>query len=320
MTTTTETRIVKYLGEEFPNYTISKEGVVANIKTGKQLSPWNINGNLAIKVKNGNTKKTIYLSVLIYNSFIGDITAREIGYKDGNNMNVHLDNLYDKNKEDYSDKEVLKLEVNNDIVPESVQVHIKEEKQRIKLPLREVKVNTPSEPETSKYPDNEVNFARQQWNFIALTNDFNLSRDIRKSAIKSALSNGETLSEKVIREYEINHIVERQRKMKVSNLPILKGTNIVDIYKEHKDVLPFIDKDNVSELAQLYINSLISEGLIKVEYKLEDNVLKLYDVENNSISFNILIDTDNIFKTWSALIRITNLLGKDCAESFILPF
>lgn len=79
----------------FPSYSISKNGNILNIKTGRVLKQnTNQKGYYQVQLSNNGFSKTITIHKLVYENFIGKILKGfEINHIDGNKSNNCVSNL-----------------------------------------------------------------------------------------------------------------------------------------------------------------------------------------------------------------------------------
>jgi hypothetical protein len=81
--------------EDYPNYTISIDGVITNIKTNKKVSiGLHKHGHHVVRLWGNNKSKLLSLYRLLAINFIPNPdNKREVNHKDGNRLNYSLDNL-----------------------------------------------------------------------------------------------------------------------------------------------------------------------------------------------------------------------------------
>jgi hypothetical protein len=80
---------------KFENYTISEQGDIINLVSGKKLKPWiGRGGYLKICLSNSNKKRWVYIHRLVAENFIPNIFLKpEINHIDGNKLNNNYLNL-----------------------------------------------------------------------------------------------------------------------------------------------------------------------------------------------------------------------------------
>jgi len=80
--------------KDYPNYSITEDGVIFSNITNKALAPFNNNGYLRIGLSKDNKRKKFLVHRLIAEAFIpNDQNNLLINHKDGNKMNNHISNL-----------------------------------------------------------------------------------------------------------------------------------------------------------------------------------------------------------------------------------
>tara|TARA_R110000868_G_scaffold54175_1_gene169627 strand:- start:44 stop:556 length:513 start_codon:yes stop_codon:yes gene_type:complete len=80
--------------KDYPNYSITEDGVIFSNITNKVLTPFNSNGYLRIGLSKDNKRKKFLVHRLIAEAFIpNDKNNLLINHKDGNKMNNHISNL-----------------------------------------------------------------------------------------------------------------------------------------------------------------------------------------------------------------------------------
>lgn len=80
----------------FYNYLVYEDGTIIN-QYGKEIKKRIHNGRYEVKLKSGDKRKNFVVARLVYNLFnpfnIDDQNLC-VNFKDGNKLNIHLDNLY----------------------------------------------------------------------------------------------------------------------------------------------------------------------------------------------------------------------------------
>jgi hypothetical protein len=80
--------------KDYPNYSITEDGVIFSNITNKVLTPFNNNGYLRIGLSKDNKRKKFLVHRLIAEAFIpNNQNNLLINHKDGNKMNNHISNL-----------------------------------------------------------------------------------------------------------------------------------------------------------------------------------------------------------------------------------
>ena len=81
--------------EDFPDYTISKDGTVTNLKTNHELSSWvGANGYKYVDLRNGNKTKKRTIHRLLAKVFIPNPENKpQVNHIDGNKLNNAVENL-----------------------------------------------------------------------------------------------------------------------------------------------------------------------------------------------------------------------------------
>jgi len=82
--------------KNFENYTITENGVVTNMKTGRVLKQSIANGYYQICLSRNNIKKHYFIHQLVARTFISDYNTdtQVVDHKDGDRLNNNLDNLH----------------------------------------------------------------------------------------------------------------------------------------------------------------------------------------------------------------------------------
>lgn len=79
---------------DFPNYNISSEGRIMNIKTQKILATSvDAKGRLVTSVRKNGKRHTVPIGNLVAKTFLGDCPGMDIRYKDSDMRNVSVQNL-----------------------------------------------------------------------------------------------------------------------------------------------------------------------------------------------------------------------------------
>jgi hypothetical protein len=81
--------------KDFPNYSIDVNGVITNIKTGKEIKSWvGGTGYLQVNLYHKGSRSTFKLHRLVADTFIPNpIGLPVINHRDGNKLNNTIDNL-----------------------------------------------------------------------------------------------------------------------------------------------------------------------------------------------------------------------------------
>lgn len=111
--------------ENFKNYSISKHGVITNLKTGRVLKiTRNQKGYCQVQISSNGYAKTITIHKLVYNTYVGEVpNGYEINHIDGNKENNHVSNLETVTKKENMQKAVENGQIKSGIdCPSSVQV------------------------------------------------------------------------------------------------------------------------------------------------------------------------------------------------------
>lgn len=105
---------------DYPNYTISNNGIITNIKTERILKQTIQNGYYTIKLSSNHSSKMFYIHILVATLFIkNDLNKRVVNHKDGDKLNNNYINLewvtYSENIQHAYDNNLISEQISRDI-------------------------------------------------------------------------------------------------------------------------------------------------------------------------------------------------------------